>query len=85
MAPRIIPQEQLCEEIAVVLREAEAGQQFTVTVRGKPVASLGPVAHQRRLDVDAKTLREILSQPIDSSDLRDDLNAAEAPVTKVVE
>ena len=81
MAPRIIPQRQLRNEITEVLREAEAGQTFTITVRGKPVASLGPAAPERRLDVDARTLSQILAHPIDSDDFEAELDAAEAPVT----
>jgi prevent-host-death family protein len=30
-----------------VLRRAEAGEQFTITVAGRPVAQLGPAAKRR--------------------------------------
>ncbi len=81
MTPRVIPQRQLRNEIAQVLREAEAGQTFTITVRGKAVATLGPAPVERRLDVDPATVAGILAAPIDSEDLAAELDAAEAPVT----
>lgn len=40
----IIPQRVLRNDIGDVLRRAEAGEQFTITVSGRPVAQLGPVA-----------------------------------------
>lgn len=81
MAPKVIPQRQLRNEIAQVLREAEAGQTFTITVHGKAVATLGPAPVERRVDVDPATVAGILSIPIDSEDLAAELDAAEAPVT----
>ncbi len=42
MKPRTIPQRELRNDVARVLREAEAGTEFVVTVRGRPVARLGP-------------------------------------------
>ncbi len=38
-----IPQKELRNNIGQVLRRAEAGEEFTVTVAGRPVALLGPV------------------------------------------
>lgn len=79
MAHRTIPQRELRNNIASVLRAAEAGETFTVTVRGRPVARLGPPGehHQPRTDVDRETILEILALPIDE-DLAQDLDAAEA-------
>jgi prevent-host-death family protein len=37
-----IPQKELRNNVADVLRRAEAGEEFTVTVAGRPVAQLGP-------------------------------------------
>jgi prevent-host-death family protein len=37
-----IPQKELRNNVAEVLRRAEAGEEFTVTVAGRPVARLGP-------------------------------------------
>lgn len=39
----IIPQKELRNNVGEVLRRAEAGEEFTVTVAGRPVAQLGPV------------------------------------------
>ncbi|TML90471.1 MAG: type II toxin-antitoxin system prevent-host-death family antitoxin [Actinobacteria bacterium] len=81
MADRRIPQRELRNNIAAVLREAEAGQTFTVTVRGRPVARLVPPgeAGTPRIDVDRETIRRILALPIDEN-LAGELDAAEAPL-----
>ena len=42
-----IPQKELRNNIAYVLRRAEAGEEFTITVSGRPVAHLGPAAKRR--------------------------------------
>ena len=42
-----IPQKELRNNIADVLRRAEAGEEFTITVSGRPVARLGPAAKRR--------------------------------------
>ena len=81
MADRTIPQRELRNNIGAVLRAAEAGETFTVTVRGRPVARLVPPgdAGQPRTEVDRATLRLILAQPLDDT-LAEELDAAEAPV-----
>ena len=38
-----IPQRELRNQIGEVLRRAEAGERFTITVGGRPVAELGPL------------------------------------------
>jgi prevent-host-death family protein len=38
MGHRTIPQRELRNNVTAVLREAESGTVFTVTVRGRPVA-----------------------------------------------
>jgi prevent-host-death family protein len=43
---KTIPHRELRNQSARVLREAEAGQLFTITVDGRPVARLGPVARR---------------------------------------
>ena len=80
MAHRVIPQRELRNNVGEVLREAEAGATFTVTVRGRPVARVGPPEDGPRRFVDRDTLRGVLAQPIDSDQLADDLDAAEAPL-----
>ena len=81
MADRTIPQRELRNNIGAVLRAAGAGETFTVTVRGRPVARLVPPgdAGQPRTEVDRATLRRILAQPLDDT-LAEELDAAEAPV-----
>lgn len=80
MAPRTIPQRELRNNIGAILREAEAGATFTVTVRGRAVATLGPAHAGRRVDVDRETLRGILATPLDGEAMLADLERAEAPI-----
>ena len=42
-----IPQKELRNNVADVLRRAEAGEEITITVAGRPVAQLGPTTHRR--------------------------------------
>jgi prevent-host-death family protein len=81
MADRTIPQRELRNNISAVLRAAEAGETFTVTVRGRPVARVVPPGKsgQPRTDVDRATVRRILAQRLDDR-LAAELDAAEAPV-----
>lgn len=68
MTHRTIPQRELRNNVASILRQAEAGTEFTITVRGRPVATLGPADHdQRRVDVAAEVLTALLAAtPVDS-------------------
>jgi len=81
LAERVIPQRELRNNIGAVLRAAEAGETFTVTVHGRPVARLVPPGDPGvpRVDVDRETLRRILALPIDD-ELAEDLGALEAPL-----
>lgn len=81
MADRTIPQRELRNNISAVLRAAEAGETFTVTVRGRAVARVVPAgeAGQPQTNVDRATLRRLLAAPIDG-DLAAELDAAEAPL-----
>lgn len=81
MADRTIPQRELRNNVAAILRAAEAGETFTVTVRGRAVARVVPPGEPRqpRVDVDRQTLLRILEMPVDD-DFWVDLEAAEAPV-----
>jgi prevent-host-death family protein len=88
MASRTIPQRELRNNVGEILREAEAGTEFTITVRGRPVARLGPARRPRarRVDVDPATVHAILlGTPIDEgfaadiNDLRDREQALEDP------
>jgi len=42
-----IPQKELRNNVGEVLRRAEGGEQFLITVAGRPVAELGPAARRR--------------------------------------
>ncbi len=84
MTERIIPQRELRNHIGEILRQAEAGTEFTVTVRGRPVARLGPPDRggQRVTDVSAERLQRMLAEtPVDDSFAADitGLRAGEAP------
>lgn len=81
MTDRTIPQRELRNNIAAVLRAAEAGETFTVTVRGRPVARVVPPGDptRPRVDVDWATIRDILALPADD-DLAAELDAVEEPV-----
>jgi prevent-host-death family protein len=85
MRRKTIPQRELRNDIAAVLREAEAGTEFTVTVRGRPVAKLGPMdeAPRPRRYVDRETLLRIFREsPVDESWAADlaEMRAAEPPI-----
>lgn len=41
-----IPQKELRNDIGRILRRAEAGEEFTITVSGRPAARLGPLAEE---------------------------------------
>ena len=42
-----IPQKELRNNVGDVLRRAEAGEEFTITVAGRPVAQLGPAQRSK--------------------------------------
>jgi prevent-host-death family protein len=56
-----IPQKALRNEIGEILRRAEAGERFTITVAGRPVAELGPTA--RRTWVSGQALNGVFDMP----------------------
>lgn len=58
-----IPQKELRNNVAEVLRRAEAGEEMTITVSGRPVASLGPAKSRRW--VPSSRLAELWSAPAD--------------------
>jgi prevent-host-death family protein len=58
-----IPQKELRNKVGEVLRRAEAGEEITITVSGRPVAQLGPV--RTRQWVDDSVLGELAKLPPD--------------------
>jgi prevent-host-death family protein len=66
-----IPQKKLRNEIGEILRRAEAGEEFTITVSGRPVARLVPLSDTRQW-VPAARLEDLWKLPVDEN-LADDL------------
>jgi prevent-host-death family protein len=66
----VIPQKELRNNVADVLRRAEAGEEFTITVAGRPVAQLGPA--RRRQWVSGPELANVWQTPAPQT-LADDL------------
>jgi prevent-host-death family protein len=66
----VIPQKELRNNVAEVLRRAEAGEEFTITVAGRPVAQLGPA--RRRQWVSGPELAKVWHTPAPRS-IADDL------------
>jgi prevent-host-death family protein len=64
-----IPQKELRNNVAEVLRRAEAGEEFTITVSGRPVARLGPAAKRRW--VDGHALKSVFDTPAPRSLAKD--------------
>ncbi len=58
----VIPQKELRNNVADVLRRAEAGEEFTITVAGRPVAQLGPA--RRRQWVSGPALDKVWDTPV---------------------
>jgi prevent-host-death family protein len=65
-----IPQKELRNQVGEILRRAEGGEQFTITVSGRPVAELGPV--RTRQWVSSASLADLWAMPPDPT-LDDDL------------
>jgi prevent-host-death family protein len=72
---REIPQRELRNNVAAVLREVEAGESLRVTVRGRPVADLVPVGARKRSLSPDDVERIVARAPLDSS-FAGDLDAA---------
>src|SRR6185369_11117952 len=64
-----IPQKRLRNEIGQILRRAGAGEKFTITVSGRPVAELGPT--RTRAWVDNSVLEELAKLPVDENLAKD--------------
>jgi prevent-host-death family protein len=68
----VIPQRELRNSISDILRRAEAGESFTVTVGGRPVAELGPLSRPKRLADPARLTELLADSPVDA-EWRDEL------------
>ncbi len=64
-----IPQKELRNNVGEVLRRAEAGEELTITVAGRPVAQLGPVPKRRW--VEGEALRRIWDTPAPRDFMKD--------------
>jgi len=60
--------EELVNDIDALLRRAEEGEEFTITVSGQPVAELGPACKQW---VDTSVLEDLWALPVDENFARD--------------
>jgi prevent-host-death family protein len=72
---REIPQRELRNNVAAVLREVEAGESLRVTVRGRPVADLVPIGARKRSLSPDDVERIVARAPLDPS-FAGDLDAA---------
>lgn len=65
-----ISHEELGENFEEILRRVEAGEEFTITVSGRPVATLGPA---RKHWVDGSVLEKLAEFPVDEESFARDL------------
>ena len=62
---REIPQRELRNNVAAVLREVERGESLRVTVRGRPVADLVPIGTRKRGFSPGEVARIVARAPLD--------------------
>jgi len=76
--PREVPQRELRNQTAAVLREVEQGATVRVTVNGRPVADLTPLRRRTRF-AGAEVLDRLYELPLDLgwAELRRELRADE--------
>lgn len=67
----MIPQKELRNNVGEVLRRAEAGEEITITVSGRPVAVLGPLPDKSSPWVKAEDAADIWDLPADPTYMRD--------------
>ena len=73
---RIVPQRELRNHVSAVLREVEAGERLRITVDGRPVADLVPVAGALRRFVPRDAIAQLLARaPLDQA-FGDDIDRA---------
>jgi prevent-host-death family protein len=77
--PTRIPQRELRNHTAEVLRRVEEGERVEITVNGRPVAELGPIDTRREF-VPSDELRRKLAGVLPADDpLAEELKAADTP------
>lgn len=59
-----IPQRELRNQISAVLRRAEQGEHFVITVGGRPVAELGPLSRELT-PAPPEALARVFATPVD--------------------
>lgn len=76
-----IAQRQLRNDNADIMRRVEAGESFTITRNGRPVAELRPVPAGRQRLVSRAALQRLSArlEPIDADGFRRDLDAVADP------
>ena len=62
---REIPQRELRNNVAAILREVEGGESLRVTVRGRPVAELVPIRTRKRGLSAGEVARIVARAPLD--------------------
>ena len=70
-----IPQRELRNDIASVLKRVARGQRLRVTVRGRPVAELVPISDARRFVSRSEFGAILLEDPLDGG-FREDMRSA---------
>lgn len=73
-----VPQKELRNHVGEVLRRAEAGEEITITVSGRPVAQLGPA--RTRQWVPSTQLADLWAAPADPA-LEQDLETMGGELT----
>jgi prevent-host-death family protein len=72
---REIPQRELRNNVAAVLREVESGTSLRVTVRGRPVADIVPVTGRKQGLSPEEVMRILAEAPLDAG-FASDVDAA---------
>ncbi len=65
--PVTIPQRELRNQIGDVLRRAENGERFTITVGGRPVAELGPLTSVHKPAAPGRLAAILAEAPADTA------------------
>ena len=77
-----IPQRELRNDVSAVLRRVEAGEEFIVTVSGRPVAELRPLAGSRKGSVAAFAAALAAGPPL-TPEVRAELERVDAEVREM--